>query len=110
MLRLVLLEDGPAMQVHDLERNGRREAMDFIESLAAPAQSRFIKTSRQLAQTGRAGREEQRFKHLGGPVYEVKEHSVNAGCSVSVGETGSSFARTGCANPRAGDKTVSGGD
>jgi phage-related protein len=78
MLRLVLLEDGPAMQVHDLERNGRREAMDFIESLAAPAQSRFIKTFRQLAQTGRAGREEQRFKHLDGPVYEVKEHSVNA--------------------------------
>ena len=56
MLRLVLLEDGPAMQFHDLERNGRREAMDFIESLAAPAQSRFIKTFRQLTQTGRAGR------------------------------------------------------
>jgi len=66
------------MQVCDLERDGRREAMDFIESQATPAQSQFIKTFRLLAQTGRAGREEQRFKHLEGPVYEVKEHSVNA--------------------------------
>ena len=78
MLRLVLLEDGPAMQIYDLERDGRREAMDFIESQATPAQSQFVKTFRLLAQTGRAGREEQRFKHLDGPVYEVKEHSVNA--------------------------------
>jgi hypothetical protein len=78
MLRLVLLEDGPAMQVYDLERDGRRETKEFIVGLDERAQLRLVKTFRQLAQTGRAGRDEQRFKHLDGPVYEVKEHSVNA--------------------------------
>jgi plasmid stabilization system protein ParE len=77
MLRLVLLEDGPVMQVYDLEHDGRREAMDFIESQAAPAQSQLVKAFRLLAQTGRAGREEQMFKHLEGPVYEIKAHSAN---------------------------------
>lgn len=78
MLRLILLEDGPVMQVYDLERDGRREAKEFILGLDETAQHRLVKTFRQLAQTGRAGREEQRFKHLDGPVYELKEHSVNA--------------------------------
>ncbi len=78
MLRLALLEAGPVLSVCDLERDGRREAMEFIAGLDATAQRRFVKTFRQLAQTGRAGREEQRFKHLDGPVYEIKEHSVSA--------------------------------
>lgn len=77
MLKLVPLEIGSVMQVYDLERDGRREAKEFINSLDTPAQSRFVRIFRQLAQTGRAGREEQRFKHLEGPVYEIKEHSVN---------------------------------
>jgi len=78
MLRLLLLEAGPVLRVCDLERDGRREVIEFILGLDERAQRRFVKTFRQLAQTGRAGREEQRFKHLEGPVYEMKEHSVNA--------------------------------
>ena len=66
------------MQVYDLERDGRREVREFIVGLDEGAQVRFWKTFRQLAQTGRAGREEQRFKHLDGPVYEIKEYSVSA--------------------------------
>jgi hypothetical protein len=77
ILRLVPLEIGPLMQVYDLERDGRRDAREFLDSLDTSAQSRLVKTFRQLAQTGRAGREEQRFKRLEGPVWEIKERSVN---------------------------------
>ena len=77
-LKLVLLEKGPVLRVYDLERDGHREAMDFIETQTVPVQSRLRKTFRQLARTGRAGREERRFRHLDGPVYEIKEHSSSA--------------------------------
>jgi len=72
------LEPGPVLSVCALERDGRREATEFIAGLDEMAQRRFVKTFRQLVQTGRAGREEQRFKHLDGPVYEIKEHSTSA--------------------------------
>jgi hypothetical protein len=78
VLRLVTLEAGPVLSVCAFERDCRSEAMEFITGLDETAQRRFVKTFRQLAQTGRAGREEQRFKHLEGPVYEIKEHSVSA--------------------------------
>ena len=71
------MESGVGAVVCALMVDGRCLAVDFIDGLPVRTQRHLMATLAMLADTGWRMRNEARFKHLRGDVYEVKEHSSN---------------------------------
>jgi putative component of toxin-antitoxin plasmid stabilization module len=75
MLRLIPIRSGSARGVYALERDGRCEAFEFLRGLPERAVCSLDAVFQRLAEVGSAGKGEERFRHLRGTVYELKEHS-----------------------------------
>lgn len=74
-MKLILVRDGPTRTVLAFERDGRCETQEFLSALPERAVRSLDAVMQRLAEVGRAGKGEERFRHLRGPVYEMKEHS-----------------------------------
>lgn len=75
MVKLIPIRNGPATAVLALERDGRCETQELLSTLPERAVRNLDAVMQRLADVGRAGKGEERFRHLRGPVYEMKEHS-----------------------------------
>jgi hypothetical protein len=78
MLTLRELESGRETSVCALVVDGRCLAVDFVDGLPERAQRHLMATLAMVAEVGWRMRNEARFKHLRGDVYEVKEHNSRA--------------------------------
>jgi len=74
-VKLTPIRNGPTRTVLALERDGRCETQEFLSALPERAVRSIDGVMQRLAEVGRAGKGEERFRHLRGPVYEMKEHS-----------------------------------
>lgn len=67
------------------EHDGKCETQEFLSALPERSVRSLDVVMQRLAEVGRAGKGEERFRHLRGPAYEMKEHSsgVRLYCFVS---------------------------
>jgi hypothetical protein len=77
MVSLVVIRAGSVRTVFALDHDGRCETFEFISALPERAQRSLDALFQRLADAAWAGRNEERFRHLRGPAFEMKEHTSN---------------------------------
>lgn len=79
MLRAELIKKGAARDIYALHVGNRCDTRDYLSRLERPDFRTLDVTIQRIAETGRAGHGETRFRRLKGTknVYEIKEHGSN---------------------------------